>query len=79
MPKQFPGVNDAVRELASMSAIRRRDLLVVADKHGAPFKTVVQRLEREAIIPVGTYNEIISRFKSVRYFRARVLAADDDA
>lgn len=62
----------AVRELVRAEEIRRLDLIVVVDKHNAPFKPVLRWLERLEVIPFGTYEEIMFRCGTVRVFREKV-------
>ncbi len=62
----------AVRELVRTEEIHRKDLILIADKHDAPFKPVVKWLERLEVVAFGTYDEIMSRTGTVLNFREKV-------
>lgn len=79
MTRKLSNAIDAVAELKTLPTISRADLIRVADKHNAPFKTVVEFLEESKIIPAGTYREIMWRFGTLQKFREVVAERDNHA
>ena len=72
VPNRAARVRLAVASLAYYDDFTRAMLIDLADAWEIPFKTFVEAMEKEGLIPLGTYDEMIQRFKSVKAIRARV-------
>lgn len=68
--KQSERLNKAVAYARTAGKmVTRADLLLIADKYRVPFRTFVERLESERLIPFGTYRELMHRIRTVDYLR----------
>lgn len=67
--RQGDRLNNAVAYAQNSTLLTRADLLLIADQYRVPFKTFVERLESERLIPFGTYRELMHRVRTVSYLR----------